>query len=197
MTQPPVTLVTRNAMWDDLSADDYQAIYDELRPFDADAKKRLPSIRPFCELIGWDKAPANWTNWEQGQGNLTRAMRNALRRAVGKAELPMTLTEAVTAGASQDASVWSVGEGVAEHVIMVADGDPVTLHVNGSVSVVRTAFVTEVTGTQEKRRRYWRTCMSLEQKERTEALNQGKPPELQVTPQEIYDMGLKACGVTE
>ena len=169
----PVTLVTRNAMWDDLSADDYQAIYDELRPFDANAKKRLPSIRPFCELIGWDKAPANWTNWEQGQGNLTRAMRNALRRAVGKAELPMTLTEAVTAGASQDASVWSVGEGVAEHVIMVADGESITLHVNGSVSVMRTAFVTEVTGTQERtrrRKRVIRPCATETQDLRREAV---------------------------
>jgi hypothetical protein len=197
MTQPSLNLITRDAMWDDLSADDYQAIYDELRPFDASEGKRVPAIRKFCEAIGWDKAPANWTNWEQGQGNLTRTMRNALRRAVGKAELPPTVADAVAAGASPDAAVWAVGEGVAEHVIMVADGEPITLHVNGAVSVVRTAFVTEVTSTQEKRRRYWRTCMSLEQKERTEALNQGKPPELQVTPQEIYDMGLKACGVTE
>lgn len=193
----PVTLVTRDATLDDLSMADYQAIYDELRPFDASEGKRVPAIRKFCDAIGWDKAPANWTNWEQGQGNLTRTMRNALRKAVGLPELPPTVADAVAVGASPDAAVWSVGEGVAEHVIMVADGAPVLLHVNGAVSVMKSAIVTEVTGTQEKRRRYWRTCMSLEQKERTEALNRGKPPELQMTPQEIYDMGLKACGVTE
>ncbi len=169
----PVTLVTRDATLDDLSMVDYQAIYDELRPFDASEGKRVPAIRKFCEAIGWDKAPANWTNWEQGQGNLTRTMRNALRKAVGLPELPPTVADAVAVGASPDAAVWSVGEGVAEHVIMVADGEPITLHVNGSVSVMKSAFVTEVTSHQERlreRTRYIRPCATETQDLRREAV---------------------------
>lgn len=165
-----ITLVTHDATLDDLSAADYQAIYDELRPFDATENKRVPAIRKFCEAIGWDKAPANWTNWEQGQGNLTRSMRNALRKAVGLPELPMTLTEAVTNGASPDASVWAVGEGVAEHVIMVADGAPVMLHVNGSVTIAQEPTVTPVTNGKVERNRtrstYVRPCATASQEGR-------------------------------
>jgi hypothetical protein len=37
--------------------------------------------------------------------------------------------------------------------------------------------------------------MSIAQKERTAALNADKPVEAQYTPQEIYDIGLKALEV--
>ena len=61
-------------------------------------------------------------------------MRNELRRYYGKPPLPPTVAES-TAGASPDAAVWQVGEGVPEHVIMVTTAHPLTLHVNGSVTV--------------------------------------------------------------
>ncbi len=125
-------LITRNAMWDDLTPEDYNAIYDELRPWDAEKGKRTPTLAVFCELIHWDKAASNWSNWERGEGNLTRTMRNALRVAVGKPPLPITVAEAVAGGVDPDAAVWRVGgDDPADVVIFVADGAGVMLQVEG------------------------------------------------------------------
>ena len=190
----PVTMVTKDATLDTLSVADYLDMIAELRT--PDDKGKPMSYDKFIERIGSAWSKALWAKVVEGTALPNRSQRNELRAAMGEALLPMTVAEA-TAQASPDAAVWTVGDGRPDTVIMVSERKPITVHVNGAVSVVTDSFVTEVTGRQEKRRRYWRTCMSLEQKERTAALNQGKPPELQMTPQEIYDMGLKACGVTE
>lgn len=162
--------LTQDATLDDLSLADYHAIYDELRPFDPAAKKRVPTIREFCAQINWTMAPAHWTNWELGRGNLTRTMRSALRVAVGKTALPPTVTEAVTNHASPDAAVWLVGQDgqPVETVVMIAgDADALMGVKNGqgiswfnpgleqakrAEVVVQAADVSGVTAAQERRK---------------------------------------------
>ena len=130
----PVTLVTRDATLDDLSTQDYRDIYDELREKDDRNGSYAVSLDKFVTLVSSQYSKAQWSKYHNGETTLTRAMRNELRRCVGLKPLPPTVAEA-TAGASPDASVWSIGDGPAEHVIMVTASEPLTLHVNGAVSV--------------------------------------------------------------
>lgn len=179
MTQP-VTLVTRDATLDDLSAADYRDIYDELR-----GRGTLPgqeysvSLDRFVTLVTSQYSKAQWSKYHNGETQLTRAMRNELRRAMGLPQLPPTVAEA-TAGASPDAAVWSIGDGPAEHVIMVTTQEPLLLHVNGSVSSVsvasrpsittQDAHVTGVTHTKSQRRYCARPAASAAQNLRRAAL---------------------------
>lgn len=139
-----VTLVTRDATLDDLSVADYREIFDEL--------KQGHSYGQLVTLIGSAYSRALWQQYDAGERQLSRGMRNELRKAIGKPELPPTVAEA-TAAASPDAAVWQVGEGVPEHVIMVAEM-PVTLHVNGAVT--KTGQVTGVTSPATKRKSHKR-----------------------------------------
>lgn len=146
----PVTLVTKDATLDDLSAGDYRDIYDELR--------QDKSLGAVVEMLQSEFSRAMWHQYEKGERSLNRTMRNELRRAMGLPLLPPTVAEA-TAQASPDAAVWSVGDGVPEHVIMVS-ATPVTLHVNGAVStVLQTSNVTGVTRPFLRRKRYVRPCI--------------------------------------
>lgn len=130
----PVTLVTRDATLDDLSMQDYRDIYDELRERDDRNNSYAVSLDKFVTLVSSQYSKAQWSKYHNGETTLTRAMRNELRRCVGLKPLPPTVAEA-TATASPDAAVWSIGDGPAEHVIMVTASEPLTLHVNGAVSV--------------------------------------------------------------
>ena len=144
-----VTLVTRDATLDDLSTQDYADIFAEIR-------ERM-SLDKFCRLVNSQYSKAQWSKYDHCAIAPTRQMRNELRRAIGKPELPPTVAEA-TAAASPDAAVWRVGDGVPEHVIMVASA-PVTLRVNGAVEAVpQTPYVTEVTApsrTRKPHKRLW------------------------------------------
>ena len=159
-----VTLVTRDATLDDLSVADYREIFDEL--------KQGHSYGQLVTLIGSAYSRALWQQYDAGERQLSRGMRNELRRAIGKPELPPTVAEA-TAAASPDAAVWQVGEGVPEHVIMVASA-PVTLSVNGSVQVAsRTSLVTGVTSPATKRKPHKRLWVPDRQLERFQRLTGG------------------------
>ncbi len=157
-----VTLVTRDASLDDLSAGDYRDIFAEIR--------EKMSLDKFCALVGSQYSKAQWSKYEHSPDmQPTRRMRNELRIAVGRPELPVTVEQA-TRQASPDASVWQIGDGVPEHVIMVG-AEPVTLHVNSGVSVVvPQAHVTNVTGGQVKRKYHVRPWVSESQNERFLAL---------------------------
>lgn len=171
-----VTLVTRDATLDDLSAQDYRDIYDELR--------QDKSLGAVVEMLQSEFSRAMWHQYEKGERSLNRTMRNELRRAMGRPLLPPTVAEA-TAQASPDAAVWSVGEGVPEHVIMVSNA-PVTLHVNGSVStVLQTSNVTGVTRHLQPRKRYFRPCMPEEHEERLKRLKT-------VSAADVFERGLQA-----
>jgi len=154
MTEP-VTLVTRDATLDDLSTQDYRDIYDELREKDDRNGSYAVSLDKFVTLVSSQYSKAQWSKYHNGETTLTRAMRNELRRCVGLKPLPPTVAEA-TATASPDAAVWSIGDGPAEHVILVTTQEPITLRVNGAVSVASTepqsqqnAPVTAVTRTKQ------------------------------------------------
>jgi hypothetical protein len=185
-----VTLVTRDATLDDLSTQDYRDIYDELRGRDPETSVYTVSLDKFVTLVTSQYSKAQWSKYHNGETTLTRAMRNELRRCVGLPLLPPTVAEA-TATASPDAAVWQVGDGPAEHVIMVTTPDPITLHVNGAVTVAsdapqtqQNAHVTSVTRKGQQRKHYARPVASEAQQKRRETLG--------VKWQQVIDAGLAA-----
>jgi hypothetical protein len=125
MTQP-VTLITRDATLDDLSLSDYTDMLTEIR--------EKMSLEKMVTELHSAYTKAQWWKLEKGEITITRPMRNELRAYYGKPPLPPTVAE-VTAAASPDAAVWQVGEGAADTVIMVTAAHPLTLHVNGAVTV--------------------------------------------------------------
>jgi hypothetical protein len=146
----PVTLVTRDATLDNLSAGDYRDMVDELR-----GKMSIDKMIAALESQ-WSKAL--WAKVEHGEVAPNRSQRNELRRHFNRPPLPPTVAEA-TAQASPDAAVWQVGEGTPETVIMVTAARPLTLHVNGTVTAEEYAplprYATQDTPGQAKRvRRY-------------------------------------------
>ncbi len=154
-------LLTKDATLDDLSAGDYRDMYDELR-----GKMSLDKL---VDLLHSQYSKAQWHKYEHGGMTLTRTMRNELRAALRLPLLPPTVAE-VTAQASPDAAVWSVGEGVPEHVILVS-GAPVTLHVNGSVQAsAYNAALPRLHGPTRHRTRYVRPCIPDRYAERLQAL---------------------------
>ena len=163
-----VTLVTRDASLDDLSAGDYRDIFDELRPIDPKTGNRL-SLDKFIAGINSQWSKALWGRYDHGEPVLNRSMRSELRVGVGLPPLPPTVEQAI-GQASPDASVWRVGEDVPQHVIMVGN-EPVTLHVNSGVTVaVPERRVTNVTGGQVQREYTARPYVSKTQKRRFLAL---------------------------
>ncbi len=122
----PVTLITKDATLDDLSVSDYMDMLTEIR-------EKMSLEKMVAELHS-AYTKAQWWKLEKGEITITRPMRNELRAYYGKPLLPPTVAE-VTAQASPDAAVWQVGEGAADTVIMVTAAHPLTLHVNGAVSV--------------------------------------------------------------
>lgn len=172
----PATLITRNAAQDDLSAADYAEIFAELREHH--------SLSQLCALLDSQFSRAQWNKYERGETSLTRAMRNELRRGVGLPSLPVTVTNAVTTLADPNAAVWNIGDSPANHVVLVAAAEGVTINVNGSVQVVSVARVTSVTRALRPRRRYVRPCIPLSLLTRLSAL-QG------VSWQDVIEAGLK------
>lgn len=136
----PVTVVTRNAHTDDLTDDDYRDIYAELR--------EQYTLRQFALMSTTVYSIAWWSKYEHGEVELTRTARNELRRAVGLAELPVTVAEAVGL-ADPDATVYRVGTERPDVVILAAHQAPIVMHLNGSLTVAAdvppNSHVTEVT----------------------------------------------------
>lgn len=122
-----VTEVTRNAECDDLTATDYREIYEELRS--------SHTLRQFAELVHTHYSIAWWSKFERGEVELTREARNELRRAVGPDELPPTVAEAM-AGVDPNAAVYRVGERRPNRVVLVGHDEPITMHLNGTLTVV-------------------------------------------------------------
>jgi len=177
-----VTLVTRDATLDDLSLTDYQDMVQDLRT--------TLSLDKLIVVLGSQYSKPLWARAEKGETPPNRNQRNELRRYYGMPELPPTVAEA-TATASPDAAVWQVGEGPAEHVIMVTTPEPITLHVNGAVAVASPtahmpldAHVTAVTRARRLRRHYARPTATAHQDERRAALGKSW--------REIIEAGLRS-----
>lgn len=114
---------------DDLTEADYRDIYDELRGH--------LSLAEFVARAGSTVSRSWWSQYEAGGKRLSWERRNELRRAVC---LSATATPAETAAAavSENASVWRIGEGLADRVILVTPEaqTPLFLSVNGTVHIV-------------------------------------------------------------
>lgn len=177
-----VTLVTKDATLDNLSLSDYVDMVQDLRT--------TLSLEKLIQVLGSQYSKPLWAKVEKGEAPPNRNQRNELRRYYGMPPLPPTVAEA-TAAASPDAAVWQIGQGPAEHVIMVTTPDPITLHVNGAVSVVDAdakqdgrAHVTGVTRKETPRRYYARPAATEAQNNRRLALG--------AQWREIIDAGLTA-----
>jgi len=147
--QPAVTIVTaRAASADELSAADYRDIYAELR-------SKCP-LRQFTDLIHSAVSFAWWSKYERGEADLNHDRRNELRAAVGLPALPPAVS-AVTAAIDPDATVYLVGAGAPDRVVMVGaeTTEPLTMRLNGNLRIVAdepapTPHVTGVTRPRDR-----------------------------------------------
>lgn len=120
-----VSVVTRDASVDSLTNGDYRDIYTELR--------EQYTLRQFAQMATTGYSIAWWSKYEHGEVELTRPARNELRRAVGLAELPLTVGEA-TADVEPDAVVYRVGIDRPDVVILVHHREPIVMHLNGALT---------------------------------------------------------------
>lgn len=139
-----VTEVTRNAESDTLTATDYREIYEELRS--------NHTLRQFAELVHTRYSIAWWSKYERGEVELTREARNELRRAVGPDELPPTIAEAV-ASVDPNAVVYRIGEQRPNRVVLVGHDEPITMYLNGTLTVVDVVADERVTAVTRRTRR--------------------------------------------
>lgn len=133
-----VQLITQDGALDALSPDTYREIYDELRQFDLAADKYGVSLDKFVETLGaGGPTKAEWSRYHRGERELSREMRNILRRAAGLPLLNASLGEAMAAHADPNARVYKVGaQPLALRVILLASDEALTVHANGAVALV-------------------------------------------------------------
>lgn len=122
-----VTRITQDATLDDLTLTDYRDMVQDLRT--------TLSLEKLIIVLSSQYSKPLWAKVEKGEVAPNRNQRNELRRYYGMPSLPQTVADAVGENTSPDAAVWKVGEGIASSVIMVTTPEPLTLHVNGAVSV--------------------------------------------------------------
>lgn len=114
-------ITTPETRLDDLTDQDYRDIYEELR--------RGRSLAEFCTLIQTVVHKSWWSQYETGTRHLNTERKNELRRSVSAHELAPDVAKALEA-VTADATVWRVGTGTANHVIMLAQDAPETLTVS-------------------------------------------------------------------
>lgn len=127
-----VMVITRDGALDALHPDDYREIYDEIRQYDAATNRYGVSLDKFVALVKSAYSKTAWWKWHEGELEITRQMRNELRRAVGMPEMNLTIAEAV-AGVDANAEVVQVGSDTPRRVVLVGTDEPITLHINGAV----------------------------------------------------------------
>lgn len=168
-----VTIVTTaSAAADNLTAADYRDNYDELR--------EKASLDKFVTAIGSTVSKAWWSKYERGEVELTYARRNELRRAVGLPLLPARVID-VTARIDQNATIYQVGDGVLDRVIMIGDQErALTMRLNGTLELLSAtgpekSLITVVTSAENDasratrhrhRPQYFRPCLSLDLRRR-------------------------------
>lgn len=138
MNEAAVQLITQDGALDALSPDTYREIYDELRQYDLAGDKYGVSLDKFVlELGAGGPTKAEWSRYHRGERELSREMRNILRRAAGLPLLNASLGEAMAAHADPNARVYKVGaQPLAQRVILLATDEALTVHANGSVALV-------------------------------------------------------------
>lgn len=176
MTTTPVTLVTKDATLDTLSASDYRDIFTELR--------QNLSLDRLIGVMASQYSKATWSKYERGELELNRTMRSELRKAVNLPALPETVTEAVAHRTSPDAEVWAVGDGTAQKVLLVGAHDDLMLHVNGAVTVASSVPCNRGYTAHTQRKALIRPVASAEQNRRRVAIS--------ASWRDVIDAGLKA-----
>lgn len=171
---PDVTLVTTGAASSDTLTDqDYRDIYEELRS--------KSSLDKFIAVIGSTVSKAWWSKYDRHESKLSHDRRNELRTAVGLSRLPEPVS-VVTAAIRPNATVWQVGAGRPDRVVMFGEQarEPLTLRLNGSLQILPGAQgdngdVTQVTPPQRgataqkhkhSRRACFRPCLAQNPAER-------------------------------
>lgn len=141
-----VTQVTKNAAIDTYTDTDYREMLDENWPLD-EGGKRI-SLDKLMARIESSVNKAMWWKWQKGEGNLTRSMKNDLRRLVGLAELPPTV-EAIAQALDPNIEVSQVG--IPTHMLLIPD-DVIVSTAGGKVTAMTIGeSVTTVTGSTTKK----------------------------------------------
>lgn len=161
-----ITTITQNATSDEQTAADYREMFEELR--------EGIGLRKFVTKIESVYSFGQWSKYERGKADLTRAMRNELRRGVGLPVLPATVTEAM-ANVHPDAQVLQVGKEQPTRVIL-ASTQMMTLHLNGDVTAVSARG-------RRTRVRMYRPALSLKLKSQIEKSG--------LTVSELIEIGLE------
>lgn len=143
-----VTTLTKNAAVDEYTDTDYREMLDENWPLD-DSGKRI-SLDKLMARIDSSVNKAMWWKWQKGEGNLTRSMKNDLRRLVGLAELPPTV-EAIAQALDPNIEVSQVG--IPTHMLLIPD-DVVISTAGGKVTARPVTSVTDA-GKRTTYRRPW------------------------------------------
>lgn len=158
------TLLTSNASQDDLTAETYREIFEELR---GDG-----SLRRFCAMVGEpEHRIAWWSKYARFLVELGPDEQNILRRAVGKKDRPPSMRVIADTAIDPDATVWLVGDPQpASRVVLVSRPGPVSLHLNDSAVTADfgqpeyPSVRADVTGVTRKRQRTpaWRPWLPEE-----------------------------------
>ena len=167
MNTIPVTQVTKDATFDDLSVNDYHDLFYEVR-YDSLTDK-LMSFDEFIAHVHSSYSRALWAQFYNKEINPNRGMRNELRAARGLALLPPTVAEA-TAQSSPDSMVVKIGDEVPDKIVMIGHSKPITISVNESAVEIIESSVS-VTRVTRKRKPVIRPVATTEQEERRAKLN--------------------------
>lgn len=168
-----VTTLTKNAAVDEYTDTDYREMLDENWPLD-DSGKRI-SFDKLMAYIGSTVNKGMWWKWQKGEGNLTRSMKNDLRRLVGLAELPPTV-EAIAQALDPNIEVSQVG--IPTHMLLIPD-DVVISTAGGKVTARPVTPVTETS----KRTTYQRPWIKKEYRKVMD--------ELGVSWEQVFEAGLQ------
>ena len=168
-----VTQVTKNAAIDTYTDTDYREMLDENWPLD-DSGKRI-SLDKLMARIDSSVNKAMWWKWQKGEGNLTRSMKNDLRRLVGLAELPPTV-EAIAQALDPNIEVSQVG--IPTHMLLIPD-DVVISTAGGKVTARPVTPVTDAS----RRTNYRRPWIKKEYRKVMD--------ELGVSWEQVFDAGLQ------
>lgn len=168
-----VTTITKNAAADEYADTDYREMLEENWPTD-DSGKRI-SLDKLILHIDSSVSKAMWWKWQKGEGNLTRSMKNDLRRLVGLPELPPTV-EAVAQGLDPNIEVSQVG--IPTHMVLIPD-DVIVSTAGGKVTARPVTPVTETS----KRTTYQRPWIKKEYRKVMD--------EMGVSWEEVFEAGLQ------
>jgi len=123
--------LTMNANLDDMTDEEYRALYDAVSAGKKD--------REFARLVGTPPGHATWSGYRRGNLRLSRVMKQKLRAEGDRQELPPTIGEIVESRVDPNAAVYELGMlengGLAERVLIIFGEEE--MRVDGQALVVQ------------------------------------------------------------